>query len=113
MEAGHKRAQPIVMTTVAMVAGMIPTALAASSDGAFRQPMGVTVIGGLIVSTLLTLLIVPAGFSLAVGLEERIGPWMRYWMTNHGEKEMARPPNLIPRFIRRRFGGSDVIQPAE
>ncbi len=113
MEAGHKRAQPIVMTTVAMVAGMVPTAFALSSDGAWRQPMGVTVIGGLIVSTLLTLLIVPAGFSLAVGFEERIGPWMRYWMTNHGEKEMARPPNLMPRFLRRWLGRDDVIQPAE
>ncbi|WP_340588162.1 efflux RND transporter permease subunit [Erythrobacter alti] len=77
IEAGHKRAQPIVMTTVAMTAGMIPTALALSADGAWRQPMGLVVIGGLILSTLLTLLIVPAGFSLADGLEKRFGPWMR------------------------------------
>jgi multidrug efflux pump subunit AcrB len=77
MEAGHKRAQPIVMTTVAMTAGMVPTALALSGDGAWRAPMGTVVIGGLIVSTLLTLLIVPAGFSLADGLEKRIGPWLR------------------------------------
>jgi hypothetical protein len=65
------------MTTVAMTAGMVPTAISLSGDGAFRQPMGVVVIGGLILSTLLTLLIVPAGFSLADGLERRIGPWMR------------------------------------
>jgi multidrug efflux pump subunit AcrB len=77
MEAGHKRAQPIVMTTVAMTAGMVPTALSLSGDGAWRAPMGTVVIGGLIVSTLLTLLIVPAGFSLADGLEKRVGPWMR------------------------------------
>jgi len=77
MEAGHKRAQPIVMTTVAMVAGMIPTALSLSGDGAWRSPMGVTVIGGLILSTLLTLAIVPAGFSLADGAEKKIGPWLR------------------------------------
>ncbi len=77
MEAGHKRAQPIVMTTVAMVAGMIPTALSLSGDGAWRMPMGVTVIGGLILSTLLTLVIVPAGFSLADGAEKRLGPWLR------------------------------------
>lgn len=77
MEAGHKRAQPIVMTTVAMVAGMIPTALALTGDSAWRQPMGTVVIGGLILSTLLTLLIVPAGFSLADGLERRLGPWLR------------------------------------
>jgi multidrug efflux pump subunit AcrB len=77
MEAGHKRAQPIVMTTVAMTAGMIPTALSLSGDGAFRAPMGTVVIGGLIVSTLLTLLIVPAGFSLASGFETRVGPYLR------------------------------------
>jgi len=77
MEAGHKRAQPIVMTTVAMVAGMIPTALSISGDGAWRSPMGITVIGGLVLSTMLTLAIVPAGFSLADGAEKRVGPWLR------------------------------------
>lgn len=74
MDAGHKRAQPIVMTTVAMVAGMVPTALSLTGDGAWRQPMGITVIGGLILSTVLTLVIVPATFSLAVGLESWLGP---------------------------------------
>jgi multidrug efflux pump subunit AcrB len=75
-EAGHKRAQPIVMTTVAMVAGMIPTAVTLGSNSGWRAPMGIVVIGGLTLSTLLTLLIVPAGFSLADGLEKRIGPWL-------------------------------------
>lgn len=81
MEAGHKRAQPIVMTTVAMTAGMIPTAISGvigSGDGAWRAPMGTVVIGGLILSTVLTLLIVPAGFSLADGFEKRAGPWLRH-----------------------------------
>ncbi len=77
MEAGHKRAQPIVMTTVAMTAGMIPTALSLTGDGAWRSPMGMTVIGGLVLSTLLTLAIVPAAFSLADGMEKRLGPWLR------------------------------------
>ena len=80
IEAGNKRAQPIVMTTVAMTAGMVPIAfsgLLGSGDGAWRAPMGTMVIGGLIMSTVLTLLIVPAGFSLADGLEKRMGPWMR------------------------------------
>ncbi|MEO6216863.1 MAG: efflux RND transporter permease subunit, partial [Sphingomonas sp.] len=45
IDAGHKRAQPIVMTTVAMVAGMIPTALSLSGDGSWRAPMGIVVIG--------------------------------------------------------------------
>ncbi|MDR6128180.1 multidrug efflux pump subunit AcrB [Sphingomonas sp. SORGH_AS802] len=74
IDAGHKRAQPIVMTTVAMVAGMVPTALSLSGDSSSRAPMGTVVIGGLVVSTVLTLLIVPAIFSLAVGVERWAGP---------------------------------------
>ncbi|MCD2323271.1 efflux RND transporter permease subunit [Sphingomonas sp. IC-56] len=74
LDAGHKRAQPIVMTTVAMVAGMVPTALSLDGDNSWRAPMGIVVIGGLIVSTLLTLVIVPGIFSLAVGLEQWLGP---------------------------------------
>ena len=61
-EAGHKRAQPIVMTTVAMVAGMLPTAISITGDNSWRAPMGITVIGGLIFSTMLTLLLVPGLF---------------------------------------------------
>ena len=77
IEAGHKRAQPIVMTTVAMTAGMIPTAVSLSGDSAWRAPTGTVVIGGLLMSTVLTLLIVPAAFSLADGLEKRLGPMLR------------------------------------
>ena len=72
-EAGHKRAQPIVMTTVAMVAGMLPIALSITGDSSWRAPMGMTVIGGLIFSTLLTLVLVPAYFSIAISIESRIG----------------------------------------
>jgi multidrug efflux pump subunit AcrB len=72
-EAGHKRAQPIVMTTVAMVAGMLPTAISLTGDNSWRRPMGITVIGGLIFSTILTLLLVPSYFSIAISLETRIG----------------------------------------
>ena len=73
VEAGHKRAQPIVMTTVAMVAGMLPIALSLEGDASWRAPMGVTVIGGLIFSTILTLVLVPAYFSLAIDMERWIG----------------------------------------
>ena len=94
IEAGKKRAQPIVMTTVAMTAGMVPTALSLSGDGAWRAPMGTVVIGGLLLSTLLTLLIVPAGFSLADGLEKRIGPKLRRSLLTfepeHAEAERKR-----------------------
>jgi multidrug efflux pump subunit AcrB len=85
MDAGHKRAQPIVMTTVAMSAGMVPTALALHGPDEFGQPMGTTVIGGLILSTFLTLVLVPGTFSLALGIEQRIGPRLRRWLTNDGK----------------------------
>ena len=92
VEAGHKRAQPIVMTTVAMTAGMIPTAISLSGDGAWRAPMGTVVIGGLILSTLLTLLIVPAGLSLAAGIEQRLGPWLSGKLLNRGEDDLGMAP---------------------
>lgn len=83
LEAGHKRVQPIIMTTVAMVAGMLPVSLSLGGDGSFRAPMGIVVIGGLIVSTALTLIIVPAAFSLAVGAENWLAPRMKRWFTNN------------------------------
>lgn len=94
IEAGHKRAQPIVMTTVAMVAGMVPTALSLGGDGGWRAPMGIVVMGGLSLSTLLTLLIVPAGFSLADGMEKRVGPWLARRVLSHGHHEGASSPRL-------------------
>jgi multidrug efflux pump subunit AcrB len=94
LDAGHKRAQPIVMTTVAMSAGMVPTALSLSGDGAWRQPMGVVVIGGLLLSTILTLVLVPGTFSLALGIEERMGPRLRRWFTTGGKD--AKPPAPQP-----------------
>lgn len=94
MDAGHKRAQPIVMTTIAMTAGMVPVVLNGyfgGGDGAWREPMGWVVIGGLILSTLLTLLIVPAGFSLADGVEKRVGPWLRARMLTYKPGDDTRP----------------------
>jgi len=64
IEAGQKRARPIVMTTIAMAAGMSPSALAFGAGGELRSPMAIAVIGGLLVSTLLSLLFVPAFFTL-------------------------------------------------
>jgi hydrophobe/amphiphile efflux-1 (HAE1) family protein len=74
LEAGHKRARPIVMTTVAMIAGMMPVALGIGGDTSFRQPMAVAVIGGLITSTALTLVIVPAAFTLVDDIERWLAP---------------------------------------
>jgi multidrug efflux pump subunit AcrB len=62
VEACHKRARPILMTTLAMSAGMLPLALGFGPDASFRQPMALAVIGGLTTSTALSLLVVPAVF---------------------------------------------------
>ena len=72
LDACHKRARPIVMTTVAMVAGMLPIALGFGADVSFRRPMALAVIGGLITSTALSLLVVPAVFSYVHGFEQRL-----------------------------------------
>ena len=62
IDAGMKRARPIVMTTIAMAAGMAPSALAFGAGGEFRSPMALAVIGGLVFSTILSLIFVPAMF---------------------------------------------------
>jgi multidrug efflux pump subunit AcrB len=64
IDAALKRTRPIVMTTIAMAAGMAPSALAWGAGGEFRSPMAIAVIGGLIASTLLSLLFVPAFFTI-------------------------------------------------
>jgi HAE1 family hydrophobic/amphiphilic exporter-1 len=73
MDAAHKRARPIIMTTVAMGAGMLPVAMGWGLDIEFRQPMGIAVLGGLITSTLLSLLFVPVMFTV---VEDSTG-WLR------------------------------------
>ena len=92
MDAGHKRAQPIVMTTMAMVAGMVPTALSLEGDASWRAPMAVVVMGGLLLSTLLTLVLVPASFSLADSFEQKLTPWFRRVITyKDGDQEEPVP----------------------
>lgn len=73
-ESGHKRARPIVMTSVAMIAGMLPVALGWGGDAEFRSPMAIAVIGGLVTSTLLTLVIVPAAFTIVDDFERWLAP---------------------------------------
>ncbi|NVM75212.1 multidrug efflux pump subunit AcrB [Duganella sp. SG902] len=76
VDACHKRSRPILMTTIAMGAGMMPLALGWGADPSFRSPMAITVIGGLITSTLLSLLVVPAVFTYVDDLEH----WMKRMM---------------------------------
>ncbi|WP_340108175.1 efflux RND transporter permease subunit [Pikeienuella sp. HZG-20] len=76
LDAGHKRARPIIMTTIAMTAGMTPSALALGPGGEFRSPMALAVIGGLVLSTLLSLLFVPVLFSVVDGAKLRAGRFL-------------------------------------
>lgn len=73
VDACHKRSRPIIMTTIAMGAGMMPLALGWGADPSFRSPMAIAVIGGLITSTLLSLLVVPAVFTYVDDFEH----WMK------------------------------------
>ena len=79
IDAGRKRARPIVMTTIAMSAGMVPAALALGDGGEFRAPMAIAVIGGLLVSTFLSLIFVPSFFTImddaAIGTS-RLWRWL-------------------------------------
>lgn len=73
VDACHKRARPIVMTTIAMGAGMLPNALGLGAEPSFRQPMAIVVIGGLLTSTALSLLVVPVVFTYVDDLLQ----WLR------------------------------------
>ncbi len=77
VDACHKRSRPIVMTTIAMGTGMLPLALGWGADPSFRSPMAVAVIGGLITSTLLSLLVVPAVFTFVDDFEHMLGRFVQ------------------------------------
>ncbi|WP_168923524.1 efflux RND transporter permease subunit [Polaromonas vacuolata] len=77
VDACHKRSRPIIMTTIAMGAGMMPLALGWGADPSFRSPMAIAVIGGLITSTLLSLLVVPAVFTYVDDVSDWLGRRLR------------------------------------
>jgi HAE1 family hydrophobic/amphiphilic exporter-1 len=72
VESASSRMRPILMTTIAMIAGMAPIALGIGAGAEARAPMAIAVIGGLITSTLLTLVVVPVVYSLIDNLQTRI-----------------------------------------
>jgi multidrug efflux pump subunit AcrB len=76
MDACRKRARPIVMTTIAMGAGMLPIALGLGADPSFRSPMAVVVIGGLVTSTFLSLLVIPVVYSYVDDWVESVRRWI-------------------------------------
>ena len=81
LDACRKRARPIIMTTVAMGAGMLPIAVGLGADPSFRAPMAIVVIGGLITSTFLSLLVIPVAFTF---VDDAIGWLKRRTFTAHG-----------------------------
>jgi HAE1 family hydrophobic/amphiphilic exporter-1 len=85
--ACRERARPIVMTTVAMIAGMLPTAIGLGQGSEFRKPMAIAVIGGLISSTVLSLVLVPVVYLFVDGFEHWLTPWLARLITkrSHGD----------------------------
>jgi multidrug efflux pump subunit AcrB len=88
VEAGRKRARPIIMTSIAMSAGMLPSAMGVGEGGSFRAPMAIAVIGGIIVSTALSLVVVPAFFLILDDLSRLLS-----WVFGRfvGKKEAEEP----------------------
>ena len=92
IEAGSVRLRPIIMTTMAMIAGMLPVALALGEGGAFRAPMARAVIGGLITSTLLTLVVVPVAYTYLDGLGGRV---KRLFVSQAREMEITQEKEAV------------------
>lgn len=94
LNACRERARPIVMTTLAMAAGMLPTALGIGEGSAFRQPMAIAVIGGLVSSTALSLILVPVVYELVDGFEDWLRPKFSRFITakSHGDDDPLPPP---------------------
>ena len=88
IEAGRKRAQPVIMTTAAMTAGMIPSALGIGEGGAFRSPMAIALIGGLLTSTFLSLVFVPAAFSIMDDFDRTLGSKLSRFIGSKGATEL-------------------------
>jgi multidrug efflux pump subunit AcrB len=92
IDAGIKRARPIVMTTIAMAAGMMPSALAFGAGGEFRSPMALAVIGGLVFSTVLSLVFVPAMFMMMDDVGALFWRFGKKLLVSSGENEHEHPP---------------------
>ena len=89
LDACRKRAMPIIMTTIAMAAGMLPVALGWSpADPSFRSPMAWTVIGGLVTSTILSLIVIPASYLYM----DDFGAWLLKW-TRRGKAQLPHLPS--------------------
>ncbi len=90
VEACRERVRPIIMTTLAMVGGMLPSAFAIGEGGEFRAPMAISVIGGLLVSTVLSLIVIPSLHLIVSGIGDRVGRVFRPFLQSAeaGSKEI-------------------------
>ena len=95
IEACRERARPIVMTTLAMAAGMLPTAFALEKGAEFRQPMAVAVIGGLITSTVLSLVLVPVVYEFIDDFENWLKPRLARLITPREATSRVAPPDRL------------------
>jgi HAE1 family hydrophobic/amphiphilic exporter-1 len=99
VDAGELRLRPIVMTTLAMIFGMLPTALALGAGSEFRAPMARAVIGGLITSTLLTLVVVPVVYTYLDDFGAWAGAYAKRWFGEPDPHEAPRT-EVVPGVIR-------------
>jgi multidrug efflux pump subunit AcrB len=97
LDACHKRARPIVMTTIAMAAGMLPIAIGLGTDPSFRAPMAIVVIGGLITSTFLSLLVIPVIFTFVDDAVQKIQAFMRKRLHHHAPHPAAPGSGAVER----------------
>jgi HAE1 family hydrophobic/amphiphilic exporter-1 len=93
IEAGRVRLRPILMTTFALVAGMVPVALGRGEGADFRSPLGIAVIGGVITSTLLTLLVIPTVYEI-------LSEWRDWVASKFSRRPAAAAPPRIVRSVR-------------
>jgi HAE1 family hydrophobic/amphiphilic exporter-1 len=100
VQAGEARLRPILMTTLAMIAGMIPVALGNGEGGEFRAPMGRAVIGGLVTSTILTLLVVPVAYSYL----EQMSAWVKRRVRGQGAVSPSSTPALVTTPVTAEWG---------
>lgn len=95
VEAGPVRLRPIMMTTLALILGMLPVALAIGRGSEFRETIGITIIGGITLSTLLTLVVIPCSYTIFDDISNSIGRGMRRLMRRDDDDNQAAVDALL------------------
>ncbi|MCA1404941.1 efflux RND transporter permease subunit [Ensifer sp. IC3342] len=110
IEAGRKRARPIVMTSIAMSAGMLPSALGVGEGGSFRAPMAIAVIGGIIVSTILSLVVVPSFFLIMDDLSRLLAWIFGRFVGKKDEEDLPLDREALTRLAAEQGGTIEELQ---